>query len=277
MKKVSIIGIVGKSVFLSVDKLPNGGETVHATNIFVEPGGKGFNQAVAAARFKTNVSFFSAIGNDGYKSTVLNFCEHEGIRAFLVDKDCMSAYAVIQTEFSGENFVSVYGGAKLEVEDLDVFKDEIQTSEYLLITNEIDYAVLEKAVDVAYKSGVKVILNPAPYREIKDDLKSKIYLFTPNEHEIKGLESLDNLIVTMGNKGSFIKSINQVILPTADKAVDTTGAGDTFNGVLVAMLLQGKNLVEAVKIATKAAGKCITKKGAATSAPYYEEILQGDI
>ena len=272
MRKISIIGIVGESVFLSMDRLPKGGETSHAKDMFTELGGKGFNQAIAAARFGANVSFFTAVGKDGYKQKVIDFCNAEKIAPFIVEKEGRTAYAVIQTENSGENVVTVYNGAQLEQKDFVLFEEEIKTSEFLLVTNEVPYALLKEAIELASKYNVKVVFNPAPYREVEEEIKDKVYLFTPNEHETVGLEELKNVVITMGKQGCFIKSLNEKILPTEDKPVDTTGAGDTFNGVLVAMLAQGKELIEAVNIANRAAGKCVTKKGAATAVPYLENI-----
>ena len=272
MSKISIIGIVGESVFLSMDSLPKGGETVHAHDMFTELGGKGFNQAIAAARFGAEVSFFTAVGKDGYKQKVIDFCNAEKITPFIVEKNGRTAYAVIQTERSGENVVTVYNGAKLEREDLHFFEEEIKSSEFLLVTNEVPYELLKDAIALASKHSVKVIFNPAPYRETEEDIKEKVYLFTPNEHETVGLEGRQNVVITMGKEGCLIKSLQEKIPPTEDKPLDTTGAGDTFNGVLTAMLAQGKELINAVDIANRAAGKCVTKRGAATAVPYLENI-----
>lgn len=272
MRKVSIIGIVGESVFLSMNRLPKGGETAHVKDMFTELGGKGFNQAIAAARFGANVSFFTAVGKDGYKQKVIDFCDAEKITPFVLEKEGRTAYAVIQTENSGENVVSVYNGAMLEREDLQFFKEEIKTSEFLLVTNEVPYTLLKDAIKIASEHNVKVIFNPAPYREMEDEIKDRVYLFTPNEHETIGLEERQNVVITMGKHGCLIKNLNEKIPPTEDKPVDTTGAGDTFNGVLVAMLAQGRKLIEAVNIANRAAGKCVTQRGAATAVPYLENI-----
>ena len=272
MNKISVIGIVGESVFLSMDSLPKAGETMHAKEMFCELGGKGFNQAVAIARFGGNASFLTAVGTDGYKAKVQAFCEKENIQPCIVEKDGRTAYAVIQTETRGENFVAVYAGATLTEVDIDGFEDEIKTSEYLLITNEVPEPALYRAIELADKYGVKVVYNPAPYRKVEVRIKEKIYLFTPNEHEYKGLENFSNVIITQGKRGCYIKSLDITIPSTADKAVDTTGAGDTFNGVLVAMLSHGAELKKAVETANKASGKSVTKKGAVSSIPYPNEL-----
>ncbi len=272
MSKISIVGLVGESVFLSVDTLPQGGETVEAKEMFCELGGKGFNQALAAARFGASVSFLTAVGKDGYKEKVEAFCEKEGIKPTIIEKQGKTAYAVIHTEKSGENVVSVYRGAQLATKDIDIFEGEIADSDYLLLTNEIPKDVLIKAIELAEKYNVKVVFNPAPQRFLEEEIKDKIYLFTPNEHEIKGLENRENVIITLGKKGVYIKNMKETLPALSVNAVDTTGAGDTFNGVLVSMLSQDKDIKSAVKTAILASGKSVTKKGAATSVPYIKDI-----
>lgn len=272
MSKVSVIGIIGYSVFMYVDSLPKEGETVKADDILTEAGGKGFNQALTLSRFNVEVSFLAAVGSDGYYPQFCDLCDMEGIKPFLVEKQGLTAYAVIHIDRQGKNFVSVCPGVTLEDKDIDLFEEEIKSSDYLLVTNEIPYDVLKKSILLADKYGVKIILNPAPYREIESGLKEKIFLFTPNEHETKGLEDIDRLVITLGEKGCYIKSLDMVISPVLVNAIDTTGAGDTFNGALTAMLCQGKDLITATQIANNAAALSTTRRGAATSVPYIDEL-----
>ena len=272
MNKIFIIGIAGESVFLSVDRLPHKGETVCASECFCELGGKGLNQALAAVRSGGKVSFLTAIGSDGYQQKVENFCKKENINLFVAEKIGYTAYAVIQTELSGENFVCVHHGVQLSAEDVSDFENEISTSSFLLITNEIPQETFDKAIELANRYKVKVVYNPAPYRSMKEAIKDKIYLFTPNEHECEGLKENQNVIVTMGKKGCYIKSMELFVPATCEKSVDTTGAGDVFNGVLVAMLANGSDLKTSVETANKWAGKSVTKRGALSSVPYLNEI-----
>ncbi len=272
MNKVSVIGIVGNSVFLPVEKFHVGGETVEASDARFELGGKGFNQAVAAARMGAEVSFFAAVGEDSYEK-IEAFLKNEGIKAVLVKKDTPTAFAAIVTDRSGANRVTVYQGAQLEASDVEEFKSEIEKSDILLINNEVDESVNIAASEIAEASGVKIILNPAPARKTDKALLDRVYLFTPNEHEAEGLEDYPNVIQTLGKHGCLIKSEDKIIPPTSDKAIDTTGAGDTFNGALAAMVADGKSLDDSVAVAVRASGKSVTRRGAVTSIPYRNEII----
>ncbi len=269
MSKVTVIGIVGNSVFLPVENFHIGGETVEASDAHFEYGGKGFNQAVAAARFGAEVTFIAAVGNDGFDG-IYKFLCNENIKPCLVKKDTPTAFAAIVTDKSGLNRVTVFQGAQLEPDDLEKFSDEIKNADVLLINNEVAESVNISATDTA---NGKIILNPAPVRKTSKEFLDKIDIFTPNEHEAEGLEEYNNIIQTLGKDGCLIKSENTIVPPTDDKAIDTTGAGDTFNGVLACEIAKGKSLKSAVEIAVKASGKSVTRKGAVSSIPYKNEII----
>ncbi len=266
------MGLVGQSVFLPVEKFHVGGETVEARSLHTEPGGKGFNQAVAARRFGADVTFIAAVGNDGYKNTVKNFLDGEGVSSVLIEKDDATAYACIITDSTGKNRVTVYLGAELDVKDIEDNREIIEASDIVVIGNEIPEAVNEAVLRIASEKRIKTIMNPAPARELSDFIKEKVDIFTPNEHETGGLEDKPNVIVTMGGKGCYIRSLDVTVPATPDKPIDTTGAGDTFNGVLAAMLAEGRSLEDAVAIANRASGKSVTKRGAVSSIPYACEI-----
>ena len=272
MSNIAVIGIVGNSVFLPVDHFHVGGETVEATSVHFEPGGKGFNQAVAAKRCGANVSFLAAVGYE-YRGEFAEFLENEGINHTLVFKDESTAFAAIVTDKSGSNHVTVYQGAQLSREDVALFEDSIKAADILLINNEVAEEVNVEAIKIAKKHGVKCILNPAPARETSDFVLDGIDLFTPNEHELLGIEDKENVIVTLGARGCLIKSTGEEI-PGASfgAAVDTTGAGDTFNGVLTAMLAEGRTLAESARIANKIAALGVTRKYAVSSIPTGDEI-----
>ncbi len=271
MSKVAVIGIVGNSVFLPVDHFHVGGETIEANDAKFEYGGKGFNQAVAAARFGSEVSFLGAVGNDGYDG-IKAFFDKENIKSYLVKKNTPTAFAAITTDKNGLNRITVFQGAQLLPEDVYGFEEEIKNADVLLINNEVSEQVNIVASEIAEKHGVKIILNPAPERKTEKAILDRVYLFTPNEHEAKGLENYSNVIQTLGGQGCLIKEKNLIVPPTKDKAVDTTGAGDTFNGVLAWGIACGKSIEESVGYAVKASGKSVTKKGAVSSIPYINEI-----
>ena len=272
MSKIAVIGIVGNSVFLPVERFHEGGETVEASDIHFEPGGKGFNQAVAAKRCGVEVSFLAAVGRDSF-SGFANFLSREGIKHTLALKDGSGAFAAIVTDKSGNNRVTVYQGAELTVEDVTAFEGEIASADILLINNEVPECVNIEAVRIAKAYGVKCILNPAPARKLDSFILENTFLFTPNEHETLGIENKNNVIVTLGKKGCLIKESGEII-PACNMGdvVDTTGAGDTFNGVLSAMIAEGKTITESAAIANRIAALGVTRKYAVSSIPSTDEI-----
>lgn len=272
MSKIAVIGLVGNSAFLSVDKFHEGGETVHARSVHFEPGGKGYNQAVAAARYGAEVSFLGAVGEDGYES-IRAFSKAEGIDAVLVKKDDATAFATIITNAEGANQVTVYPGARLDAADVALFERQIAEADVLLINNEVLEEVNVRAVEIAKANSTRVILNPAPARKTSPYILENVSLFTPNEHETEGLENKTNLIVTLGAKGCLLKETGEIVPAVhVGETVDTTGAGDTFNGVLAVMLAEGAPLREAAERASVASGIGVTRKFAASSIPNKEDI-----
>ena len=272
MSRIAVIGIVGNSVFLPVDHFHVGGETVEASSIHFEFGGKGFNQAVAAARCGAQVSFLAAIGSE-YRTEVANFLAHEKIAHTLIEKDGSTAFAAIVTDQAGSNHVTVYQGVQLSPDDVSSFEDAIKHADLLLLNNEVCEEVNVRAIGIAKRYGVRCILNPAPARESCSYILKNVDLFTPNEHETLGLDTHKNVLVTLGKRGCLIKETGEII-PSVNSGtvVDTTGAGDTFNGVLTAMLAQGASLSRAASIANGVASVGVTRKYAVSSIPSADEI-----
>lgn len=273
MSHVAVIGLAGNSAFLSVDHFHQGGETIQAKSAHFEPGGKGFNAAVAAKRYGAEVSFLAAVGTEGAES-IEQFLKKEGIRATLVKKESGTAFATILTDKEGKNHVTVFQGAQLTTEDVDGFAEQIAAADLLLLNNEVPEEVNIRAVQIAKAHGLPVILNPAPARPLDPYLLENITLFTPNEHELAGLEEKQNVIVTLGKKGCHIRSLG-LTLPAINVApvVDTTGAGDTFNGVLAATLAEGAELCDAVRTANLASSIEVTRKGVMPAIPTKTEIM----
>ncbi|MBQ4269614.1 MAG: ribokinase [Clostridia bacterium] len=272
MSRIAVIGIAGESVFLSVDGFGLTGETTVASEFHSELGGKGFNQAIAAARYGADVAFLGA----AYADDVARFekiATLRGVKPYFIGKQARSPYAVIETDASGDNRVLVYRGATLSETDVDLFADEIKAADILLLNNEVPVAVNRRAVEIAKRNGVKVILNPAPARENDAEFLEKIDLFTPNEHETLGLENYQNVVVTLGDKGCFIKYLGRAIPAAKPKrVVDTTGAGDTFNGVLAACLADGVGIEAACEKANIAAAIKVSRKYILDSIPFQKEI-----
>lgn len=274
MVKIAVIGICGKSIFMNVDHFHTPGETVVAESTFSEIGGKGVNQAIAASRMGGHVCFLAAIGDDVDGQECIRCTESEGILChFATKKGERTTFAVILADKNGENRVTGYHGAELTPEDVKDFEDAIAQSDILLLQHEVPVNVNIAAACLARKHGVKVILNPAPIVDIPEALAENIWLVTPNEHEAKGLSGIvfPNRITTLGGDGCRIEGGAQ-IPALALTPVDTTGAGDTFNGVLAVCLAEGMPMEKACRYAVVASGLSVTKRGVLTSIPHRNEI-----
>ena len=292
MARIAIIGLVGRSMFFEVPRFHSGGETVTAKSLYEEWGGKGFNQAVAAARQDAAVSFLGAVNAADVKP-LKDFCSKEGVRATLVAKKRPTATAAILTDGTGETRVTVYPGSELEPRDVDGFAGSIATADFLLLNNEVPEAVNLAAVAIAKQYDVKVIFNPAPARKLPQAILDSVSIFTPNEFEEEslelGAESLERLaenlerdeklqapssklqaevITTLGAKGCRIRSTGEVIPAPTAKAVDSTGAGDTFNAVLAVRLAEGEELREACVAANAAAAQSVAIRYVLPSLPF---------
>jgi len=290
MAKIAVIGICGNSVFMHTDHFHANGETVVADSVLEEIGGKGFNQAVAAARMGAEVSFLAAVGDDRDGQACVQVAEEEGLKGcFCVKKGKRTTFAFILTDKHGENQVTVYRGAELTAADVLTFEQEIAASDILLLQQEVPEAVNETAMQIAEKHGIKVILNPAPIREISDWMAEKVYIITPNEQEQQAIDSgrFQNVITTLGAKGCMIREreesrtrkgecfrdYKEAMIPAIETtAVDTTGAGDTFNGVLAVCLAEGMDLITACKYAVTASGISVSRKNVLNAIPYRVEI-----
>ena len=274
MAKISVIGLCGNSIFMSVDHFHEKGETLAAAGVYEETGGKGINQAVACARMGAEVSFLAAIGDDRDGEQCRQTAKENGIGGFFAVKPGQkTTFAVILTDKGGENRVTVYRSAELSVEDVLGFEKEIAASDVLLLQNEVPSEVNEAAVVLAQKHGVKVILNPAPIREIPDSVAEAVFAVTPNEQEKKAIDAsrFGTVITTLGSMGCCIneeKFIDAIQVPV----LDTTGAGDTFNGVLAVCIAQGKDWETACRWAVTAASLSVTKRYVLDSIPTKEEI-----
>ena len=274
MPKISVIGICGNSVFMYADHFHENGETLVADSVFEEIGGKGINQAVAAKRMGADVSFLCAIGDDANGEKSIEAAKENGINAhFKIKKGTATPFAFILTDKNGENRVTEYKSAELTIEDVISFKEEIAKSDILLLQQEVPSEVNEKAVEIADKYGVKVILNPAPIREIPDKMAEKVYMVTPNEQEMQAIDikRFKNCITTLGKKGCLVNGTESVS-GIEVKAVDTTGAGDTFNGTLAVCIAEGMSLTEACRYAVTASGISVGRKYVLNAIPYREEI-----
>ena len=271
MARIAIIGLVGRSMFCDVPRFHAGGETITARGLYEEWGGKGFNQAVAAARQDAAVSFLGAV-NAADAKALKDFCVQEGLAATIAAKKAPTACAAILTDGSGETRVTVYPGAELEPRDVDAFAGKIAMADFLLLNNEVPESVNLAAVEIARQYGVKIIFNPAPARKLPQKILDAVSVFTPNEFESLelGAESLElkaEVITTLGARGCKIRSTGEVIPAPSAKAVDSTGAGDTFNAVLAVRLAEGETLHDACVAANAAASQSVAVRYVMPSLP----------
>ena len=298
MNRILVIGSSNTDMVIKTEKLPVPGETILGGTFLMNPGGKGANQAVAAARLGGKVTFISKRGNDLFGNQAVGLLMREGIHTqhIIKDMELPSGVALITVDSTGENSIVVAPGSNgnLLQEDIPTTVFEAGKYEILLLQLEIPISTVEYSAVAASEKGIKVILNPAPAQKLSDNLLKHIWLITPNETEaeiITGVRITDipsaqkaaesirergvkNVIITMGEAGAYINSKNFTGLIPGIKVtpVDTTAAGDVFNGALAVAISEGKALNEAVVFANKAASISVTRMGAQASAPYRNEI-----
>ncbi|MDR1720577.1 MAG: ribokinase [Dysgonamonadaceae bacterium] len=298
MKKIVVIGSSNTDMVIKADRLPVPGETIIGGQFMMNPGGKGANQAVAVARMGGIVSFITKTGNDLFGKQSIELYNTEGIGTDYVFSDMRapSGVALISVDTFGENCILVAPGANatLSVNDIEKARKEIESADLLLMQLEIPMKTVEYATQIAVAKGVKVILNPAPAQALPGELLKNLYIITPNKSEAELLtgikvtdwssarnaadiisQGVNTVIITLGSQGALVKEGDSFYEIAAEKvtAVDTTAAGDTFCGALCVGLSEGMTVVEAVKLACKAAAITVTRMGAQSSIPYRKEIL----
>jgi ribokinase len=295
--KIFVIGSANTDMVVKTDILPLPGETKLGGKFFMNAGGKGANQAVAAARLGGNVVFVSKIGDDIFGKQTLDNLRKENINTdyVYVDDEEPSGTALIMVNQEGENCIVVAPGANANLLPHDIEKvNEINTAEILLMQLEIPMETIAAIVKIAKSNKQKVIINPAPAQPIDDELLQDLFLITPNETEatlLTGIsiedeasaakaadvflsKGVQNVIITMGKQGAFFKNndIKFAISAPAVKAIDTTAAGDTFCGALAVALTERKAWDKAIEFAVEAASVSVTRIGAQSSVPYRNEI-----
>ena len=297
MSKILVIGSLNMDLIVTTTRIPAVGETVLGSDFSSAPGGKGANQAVAAARLGGAVSMIGCVGDDIFGKSLL-----ENLHYNSVDTSCVkviegspTGVAVIVLK-DGDNSIIVDPGSnyKLTAEMIDEMEDQIKECSIMLVQLEIPIETVERAVSLARKHGVTVLLNPAPAAKLSEELLSKIDIFTPNESEcefITGIpvkstkdaeravevlvgKGIRQVIITMGSKGVVYNSGNTIVHKPAYnvEVVDTTAAGDSFSGAVAVALAGGKNIDEAIELASKVGALTVMKKGAQPALPSLEEV-----
>ena len=297
-RPIVVLGSSNTDMILRVSRLPATGETLLGGTFSIAPGGKGANQAVAAARAGGNVEFIACVGRDAFGSAALaDFRrEHIGVAHVRQDRHASSGVALIFVDKNGENAIGVAGGAndQLTVRDVTAARKLVQNASVLLLQLEVPQAVVAAAVSLAAKAKVPIILNPAPARALPDSLLRRITVLTPNETEAAALtgwpvtslasarRAVDdlrrrgarNVIITLGARGALVATPDTATLVPGFRvrAVDTTAAGDVFNGALATQIARGTPLLDAVRFAHAAAALSVTRLGAQPSIPREREI-----
>jgi len=298
-KKIIVVGSTNMDMVVKTSHIPVHGETVLGGSFFMNPGGKGANQAVAVARLGGEVVFISKMGNDLFGKQSFQLFDEEGIdtKYILSDDDLPSGVALITIDKDGENSIVVAPGANAHLlpTDIEPALAEIEQAGIVLLQLEIPLQTVQFVVQYAGAKGVTVILNPAPATLLPPELLSHIDIITPNKTEasmLSAIEVLDmetakhaasaiqqmgvkNVVITMGALGALVLQNEHFEIVPAQivETVDTTAAGDVFNGALAVYLSEGKDLVEAVRLACEAAAVSVTRLGAQSSIPYRRELL----
>lgn len=298
MNKIVVLGSSNTDLVVRTDRMPLPGETLLGDRFMMTAGGKGANQAVAVARLGDGVTFIAKVGRDMFGDNAVTGYEKEGIdtRTILRDDTAPSGIALITVDAQAENSIVVVPGANnnLSKADVDALRDKIESAQYLLMQLETPVAVVAYAAETARRAGVKVILNPAPAAELPAELLDGLYMITPNRTEgqmLTGIEITDwesaeraaqaligkgvqNVVLTLGSQGALVcdgRSFERIPAQKV-KAVDTTAAGDTFNGAMCVALSEGASLSDAVRFASRASAIAVTRLGAQASIPYRKEL-----
>lgn len=297
--KVCVMGSFVVDLMMRADRLPVPGETIKGNGFFIGAGGKGSNQGVSASKSGSKVIMITKIGKDEFASIALESFKSNNIDTKYIlsdDKNSTGAALIMVDEHTSQNKIIVTLGAcnNITDEEIDNAKGDIISSDIFLTQLETNQSAVIRAINIAHSANVPVILNPAPAEHFDEALYNKIDYFTPNETEaeffsgimINSIEDAErvgkyfidkgvkNCVFTLGSKGSFLynKTTSRLYPPYVVKVVDTTGAGDAFNGGLATALSEGKNINDAIQFANATASLSVTKIGTAKAMPERAEI-----
>jgi len=296
--KIVVIGSCNTDMVVKANRLPVPGETILGGTFYMNPGGKGANQAIAASRLGADVTFISKVGYDLFGLQAMEIYRSEKINTDYVftDQSKPSGVALISVDSFGENCIIVASGANLSLspEDIDKAKDRILEADIVLMQLEIPMQTVEYAASLAYDYGKKVILNPAPASALSNDFLKKVYAVLPNRIETEMLsgikvvdeksahraakaissKGIENVVITLGKEGAFVKEQDNFMMTPATEVdtIDTTGAGDVFCGAVSVYLSEGHSLIDSVRFANAAAAIAVTRIGAQSAIPYRSEV-----
>lgn len=298
-RKITVFGSSVVDLMSRAPHLPAPAETVKGSFFMQSPGGKGFNQAIAARKAGGDVAMITKLGRDSLAQIPLRAMREANLSEeylFFSDSVPTGTALIMVDETTGQNAIVIVPGAcsTITEDDIAAVSEQIRHSEYLLLQLEVNQDANERAAELAKKNGVKVIVNTAPYQPISDDFLRGVYLVTPNEVEAEELtgiavtdrESADraaqtlfakgvqNVLITLGARGVYLNTgdVSEILPAYRVNAVDTTGAGDAFNGGLLAALAEGKSLRDAARFANALAALSVQRLGTTASMPLRSEI-----
>lgn len=299
---ITVAGSLNMDLVVYTDRIPRPGETVLGRNFKQMPGGKGANQASAAAKLGAAVRMIGCVGADSFGAQLKESLSSDGVDVeyVMVKPDAATGVAVIQVESSGDNSITVAAGANYSIaaEDIARMKDVVTGSDVILLQLEIPLETVKAAIFAAKSEGKLVILNPAPAAFLDEEILSRTDILTPNETELEFLsghrtDTLENLkaagmillekgvkdlVITLGSRGALHMNLSETAHYDAYRvnAVDTTAAGDSFNAALAVFLSEGKTMEEAIGFAMKVGAMTVTKEGAQPSLPLLREVNNFD-
>lgn len=300
MARVAVVGSSNTDMVARTGRIPTPGETVMGREFQMLPGGKGANQAVAAARLGAEVTFIACLGTDVFGDRALEGFQKEGMvtRFIFRDEDEPSGVALIFVDEAGENVIVVAPGAndRLTPQHVEQAREAIIAADVLVMQLETPLETVERAAEIAHAANVPVVLNPAPARDLPASLLRRVTCITPNESEAALLAGLkgchqrseediarellqrgpEMVVMTRGARGALCVSQDEVLAVPAPKvqAVDTTAAGDAFNGALAVALAEKRPLREALSWAAAAAALSVTRAGAQPSLPTRSQVQE---
>jgi len=298
--KIIVVGSSNTDMIVRVARLPRAGETILGGEFMTAAGGKGANQAVAAARLGGRVSFVARVGCDAFGKSTVTALKRDGIDARGVFRDPVrpSGVALIFVADHGENSIAVASGANaaLSARDIRAARSLFRGARVMLAQLETPLETVRAAIDEAHRAGARVILNPAPAQALPAEILKKIAVLTPNETEAELLtgapvndvrsaiaaarklrrRGVETVVITLGKRGALVATADGEVLVKGFlvKPIDTTAAGDVFNGALAVALAEDRALLEAVRFANAAAAISVTRRGAQPSAPRRAEVNQ---
>ncbi|OOR99960.1 ribokinase [Haemophilus paracuniculus] len=304
MKTLCILGSINVDHVIRVPYFPQAGETLTGSGYQIAYGGKGANQAVAAARMGAKVAFIGAVGDDDIGREMVSAFAKDGIDTTAISTihNQNTGLAMIQVADSGENSIVISAGANGDLSPalVEQHRAVIEQADTLLMQLESPLESILAAAKIAKQANTKVVLNPAPARALPDELLSQLDMITPNETEAEILtgvkitddqtackaagvfhqKGIETVLITLGSKGVYLSQLTQqsqqgqgeIIKGFKVQAIDTTGAGDTFNGAFLTALLESKTAPEASRLAHAAAAISVTRKGAQSAIPYRQEV-----